>query len=416
MGLRLPQYAMPTETVHIIILGSSLGARLAAVLLARQGQSVLHVCPTGDAVDSLESAPPLLIRFLDLLDARTCLRPAQATAVLTPASRIELHGSVSLKDELHRELGSAATDLMRYLDKLEETSNKLTEYFWDNEGVPLSLAQRMLLPALLLRHGLSSTRLKRTAADSTQLLSAEANSLLQCCFSAHCQAPFDRLTFVETALIWAELNSPQEIAVSALDELLVNRFKTAGGNYRRFSPDATLEILPGKQPAVNIDGRLYQASHVLLGAGLPSNPTHLASLSGGYATSCSARFLTGSPAEIFPERIATTLHNNPPLQIRLTGSKGSRTAELKLPYQSAPADSDTMLNWLESLFAFSRLQLTDGRPGCQLPKPVGFPGRYQSFQLSGGHYWNISGASVFPTLLNTGECLAAMTLAEHLSR
>lgn len=407
---------MPTKTVHIIILGSSLGARLAAVLLARQGQSVVHFCPTGDAGESLESAPPLLIRFLDLLDARTCLRPTQATAILTPASRIELHGSVNLKDELHRELGSAATDLIRHLDKLEETSNKLTDYFWDNEGVPLTLAQRTLLPALLLRHGLSSKRLKRTASDSTRLLSAEANSLLHCCFSAHCQASLDRLTFVETALTWAELNSPQEVAVSALNDLLANRFKSAGGDYRRFSPDATLEILPGKQAAVNIDGSQLQANHVLLGAGLPSNPTHLASLSGGYTTSYSARFLTGSPAEIFPDRIATTLHGNPPLQIRLTGSKSSRTAEIKLPYQATPADSDTLLERLESLFAFSRLRMTDGRPGCQLPKPVGFPGRYQSFQLSGRHYWNISGASVFPTLLNTGECLAAMTLAAHLSR
>jgi len=406
---------MLTTFSQILILGSSLGARLAALLLARQGRQVMHLCPTGAAVEGWESAPPLLIRFLDLFDARSCLRPAQTRACLTPQSRLELHGAFSLKDELQRELRDSAQSLIGLLDSLSETGEQLTDFFWETEGVPSTLRQRLCLPAQLLRHGLSNKKLMLPAADAGKQLSGIATELLETCISGHSLQPLSKLSHAEMALIWTELASTQDIAPSALNELLVNRLQNAGGTFQQFAPDTELELLPDESPGILLSGQQYLADQILVGSGIPANITHLPSLSGGYGRKVAVRFLAGSPAEILPNKIVSSLHAGEPLRAELTGEKKSPEAEITLPYRSSPLDNKELTGWLEQLFPFCKIQLADQIPGCQMPTLEGFPGRYQNFRLSGSQYWNVSGASLFPTLLNTGECLAAMTLAARLS-
>jgi hypothetical protein len=407
---------MQGESNQIIILGSSLGARLAAVLLARQGQNVTHFCPTGTTGEAWETAPLLLIRFLELLDARTCLRPAKSRAILTRDCRLELHGSFSLKDELLRELERGAEALIRLLASLEVHAEKLTEYFWDCEGVPVSLAQRLLLSPRFLRHGLSYKRLNRAAKEVTRhQLNARSTALLETCITGHTQVPFPKLTYAELALAWSEISSSQEVAVSALNDLLVNRFQSAGGHFQQLSAGSSLEILPGKQPGIKLAGQHYHANQVFIGTGLPMNVTHLPSLSGGYGRKFSARFLAGAPSEFLSELSVSALHGGVPILARLHNKQSGFEVDISLPYSTQPVDQNELTTWLAALFPFSDLQLGELSPGCQLPKLAGFPGRYQPFKLADAHYWNISGASVFPTLLNTGECLAAMTLAAQLA-
>jgi len=410
------QTVMQAETKQNIILGSSLGARLTAVLLARQGHKVTHFCPPTTAGEHWESAPPLLIRFLELLDARTCLRPAKSRAVLTRDCRLELHGSFSLKDELRRELDHGAEALIQLLGSLEMSAEKLTDFFWDCEGAPVTLTQRLFLPPQLLRHGISYKRLNRIAAEVTrQQLDTRATTLLETCISGHTLVSLTKLTYAELALVWSELSSPQEVAVSALNDLLVNRFQNAGGHYQQLSVDSNLEILPGKHPGIKLAGQCYHANQILIGTGLPSNVTHLPSLSGGYGRKVAARFLAGGPSEILPELCVSSLHGGVPFLARLNNKQPLAEIDISLPFTSQPTDKEELSSWLAALFPFSELQLNALSPGCQLPKLAGFPGRYQSFKLADAHYWNASGASIFPTLLNTGECLAAMTLAAQLA-
>jgi hypothetical protein len=408
---------MQPETAQIIILGSSLGARLAAVLLARQGQKVLHLCPPGEPAVSWEYAPPLLVRFLDLLDARTCLRPARPQATLTPHTRLELHGAVDLRDELQREFAASRDSILQFLNSLTQTAQKLTDFFWESEGVPNTLGQRILLPAQLLRHGLSRSQLKRSAAEVASVrLEAEAQAWLETCVCGHTMIPLTQLSYAELALVWAELSNPQEISVSAFNDLLVNRLRKAGGNYLQIESDAILEILPGTKPGIMLSGTPCLADQILLGAGLPHSVTHLASLSSGYERKLALKFLAGSPSEIFPTRIVSSLHADHPLRIKLSSDHGDLTAVVSLPFSDQPADTASILPWFETLFPFCELQLSDQFPGCQCPHRASFAGQRQNLQLSDKHYWNVSGASLFPALLNTGECLAGMTLAARLSR
>jgi hypothetical protein len=407
---------MQPETSQIIILGSSLGARLAAVLIARQGRKVLQLCPPGDPPTSWEYAPPLLVRFLDLLDVRSCLRPARPQVILTADSRLELHGGVDLRDELKREFAGQSEAVIQFLNGLTLTAQKLTDFFWESEGAPSSLVQRILLPAQLLRHGMTGSQLKRSAAEvANTRLETKASAWLETCIAAHTMVPFAHLSYAELALAWAELSSPQEISISACNDLLVNRFRDAGGRFQQLEPDAVLELLPGTKPGFAHAGKEFLADEILIGAGLPNNLTHLASLSGGYERKLALKFLSGSPAEIFPDRIFSSFHADHPLHIVLGSEPGDLAADVSLPFSAQPVDTDQVQDWLEELFPFCRLQLTDRLPGCQCPQRSGFPGRRQDFQLSGKHYWNVSGASVFPTLLNTGECLAGMTLAARLT-
>lgn len=407
---------MPKDIPQTLILGSSLGARLAAVLLARQGQSVRHVCPPNQSSATWEFAPPLLVRFLDLLDARTCLRPARPLAILTPLSRLELHGSVGLKDELQRELGKDAAELIDFLDQLQDTADKLTETFWDQPGVPDSLTQRALLPIRLLRQGLTVARLQRPAAVAVERqLSTTAARLLATAVAGCSLSALSRLSYAELALAWTELASPQMIAVSALNDLLSSRFQSAGGIYQPITTQTSLEFLPGKQPGVVVAGDEFPARQILIGDGVPGALTHIASLKGGYGRKLQVTFLEGHPAEILPGRIVSALHGSDPLQLCLAADPVPRSAEIRLPFSSEPVALSTVTGWLEQLLPFTRLELTELNPGCQVGKRAGFPGRFQPFQLSGGRFWNVSGASLFPTLLNTGECLAAMTLAKRLA-
>jgi hypothetical protein len=407
---------MQPETSHIIILGSSLGARLSAVLIARQGQKVLHLCPPGDPPLCWEYAPPLLVRFLDLLDARTCLRPARPQAILTEKTRLELHGVVDLRDQLQREFAGQSDAIFRFLNGLTQTAQKLTDLFWNLEGVPTSFGQRILFPARLLRQGLSGARLKRSVAEVTaSQLDTEVNAWLETCISGHTMIPFAQLSYAELALAWTEVSSPQEISISAFNDLLVNRFRDAGGRYLQIEPDAVLELLPGAKPGIALSGQQFLAEQILIGAGLPSNLTHLASLSGGYERKFELKFWKGTPSQIFPERIVSSIGANNPLRIRLGSNQGFLSAVVSMPFSGQPAGAEQVLPRVEALFPFCKLQLADQYPGCQSPHPSGFPGRRQDFQLSDKHYWNVSGASVFPTLLNTGECLAGMSLAARLA-
>jgi len=154
---------------------------------------------------------------------------------------------------------------------------------------------------------------------------------------------------------------------------------------------------------------------VLIGTGLPVNVTHIASLSGGYGRKFSARFLAGAPSEILPELSVSALHGGVPFLARLNNKPSGAEIDICLPPSARPTEERELSSWLAALFPFSELQLRELSPGCQLPKLAGFPGRYQPFKLADAHYWNVSGASIFPALLNTGECLAAMTLAALLA-
>ncbi len=94
---------MSQRHYQVIIIGDSLAARLAGVLLGRHGVRVLafqkNSLPTGPWFPS----SLLLDRILDSLGGRTCYTAPMPFQVIGRRSRVEINGASPLEEEFRRE-------------------------------------------------------------------------------------------------------------------------------------------------------------------------------------------------------------------------------------------------------------------------------------------------------------------------
>jgi len=393
-----------------LVIGNGLAAQLTAALLARLGRSVSQLAPDEGWVSDWNSCPPLLVRLLDSLDARSCLRPARPVQIITATQQVELHGGVPLQDELRREFPRSHRQLLDFLSALQRLADRMTDYLWDCEGLPGGFTAWLTSPWQRLRHGLVGRSLNRLLKPELAVFGAEEQAWLRTLLAGYACAAWERMSLAEAALAWAELSSPQELSRSALREQLKNRLVEHAGHWQ--SIELPVLQLVNEQPLqVRAGEQTLEPAQLLSEVDLSANPPTAASGCRGPAGRF--RFAEGHPAGHLADRLLIMTSEQSPLRLALQERDDAVSGHLEIE-SGATATPAALERVLTEVFPFCRfdLQTTDSSvTSAGRPRFLGLTDKL----ATPTHRWNLDASRLLPSLGNTGDCLLAMSLVSRLA-
>jgi len=391
-----------------LIIGGNLAAQLTAVLLARLGQKVTHLDTGTPGGPFWNNCPPLLLRLLDSLEARTCLCPARPLQIITEEHQVELHGGLPLQDELRREFPHRHRELLDFLNGLQHLAERLTDYLWDGEGLATGWLGHLGTPWMRMRHGLLGRGLNRPLAGMLTDFPASEQIWLKTLLAGYARCDWRTLSLAEAALIWAELSSAQELSRAALREQLKNRLVEHAGEWRQIDPSA-LKWDAGNPRQVTVGQQTYQATALLS----ETDPESVSERNESLLNEERFRFADGHPAGHLADRLLVAGRDQTPLRIALQMRDGTLAGAL----QSAAAATETAstLDRLKSIFPFCRLESETAVHGRLIePRRRAFLGLRDRLDRGPGN-WDLNTGHLLPALGNTADCLLAMSLVSRLA-
>jgi len=399
-----------------IILGDSLAARIAAVLLAKAGRRVLSVRLPSTATLSPAWIPVSLHleRLLDLLDGRSCLVPAPTFQVISGQTRLTLHGITNLHDELRRLL----TDMTNLGERIENV-------LWECGGLPLTgWASRWRFFFKSYTKGLTRRKFKQPLDSRLrESLSPPAAKTIAALFSGLALCPGENLTVGEASLLWKSFGDNRGISTVALDALLSRRFEQFHGER------GNLQALPFANKQIGEllldDGRRCNATYWLIGSAaasplLPTSPAQPANDNAAAATTRQFRITSGTMSPLLAPIVL--LDGSPVL--RLTLATDASSSRSRVVCQSATpatnASPDDEYDRLNALLPFTTLQPDTSAdvPGAAidpLRRLKAFPGAVNPLIVDNS-LLRCCGEQVLPSLGAVGEVMVAITAVNHLQR
>lgn len=398
-----------TSPAPTLVIGSGLASQLTAALLARVNHQVIQLAPTDEQESGWHSCPPLLVRLLDSLDARSCLRPATPLQVITATQQIELHAGVPLQDELRREFPHSHRQLHELLSGLQRLADRLTDYFWQSEGFPSGWGL-LASPWQRLRHGLTGRGLNRPFREKLAALGAPEQAWLKTLLAGYACCDGDSLSLAEAALIWAEVNSPQELSPSALREQLKNRLVEHAGHWQQITWPALKMI---NQQPLQIKAAEQTLTPVALLSEAELTEAH-ASAPGKLRNSARFRFVEGGPAGHLASRLLVSTEGKVPRRILLQQQAGENCGWVQAA-SGSPETTDEIAVELAEVFPFSRFEVSSVEAGAAIPGRRTFPGLCGPLR-DASRSWCLNASGLLPTLGNTGHGLLAMSLVGRLTR
>jgi len=419
---------MAPKHYDILILGESLAAQIAAVLLARSGHRVLVLQGPEDTSLRLPSIPLSrhLEGVLELLGGRSCLVAAAPFQIITSRSRLTFHGNAPLLDELRRELPNDSDRVAALLMELREIGERLENILWDAGGLPLTgMRGRLQFFWQRMRHRLAANPLHRPLDDRiTHCGNNSTAEALRTLFAGLALCPTDRLSVAEGALLWRSYGEERGVSVSALTELLEHRFEQFHGEA---APAEDLQSLNfATQRPVEVlftNGQRCTANSLLLGnrtmidllppALQPPNP----------AASAPVPARAKIHGRISPLLAPSILiGGEPTLRVALCRSpdKGDCQVSAEAAPASAPLTPADFNRRIAALIPFTDLQFEPALPAApsrqtsvRETRGGAFPGAAQAISV-GSNLYICNGSMVLPSLGTAGEVLIGTTLANHL--
>lgn len=439
-GTGLSQTSLPAELedrknvakVHydVIILGDSLAARIAEVLLAKAGRRVLSV-----RLSSTDTPSPVWIpvslhleRLLDLLDGRSCLVPASPFQVLSGQVRLTVHGITALLDELRREFPRDSEEVRSLLAEMAHLGERIEKVLWECGGLPLTgWASRWRFFYESCIHGLTRRRLHHPLAIRLRKsFSPPTAKILAVLFSGLALCPSEKLTVAEASLLWRSFGDNRGISTVALDALLSRLFEQFHGDRGHLNNLQPLPVANNRIGDLLLDdGRRCSATYWLFGSVaanrlLPASSAQSANDNASAAKTCQFGISSGA---ISPLLAPMVLLDGPPT-MRLTMATDASSSHSRIICQStvpaADGSCDCDFDRLAALFPFTTLQPDTSAdvPGADIDsrgKLKAFPGAINPL-LIGNNLLFCCGRQVLPSLGAIGEVMVAVTVVNHLQR
>ncbi|WP_432820911.1 hypothetical protein [Trichloromonas sp.] len=408
----------------IIILGESLAARLAAVLLAKAGKKVLTFRQPNSPVTPWLFNSIHLGQVLDQLGGRNCLTTPRRLQVITKESRLELHGKQLLADELRREFPSSHQQVARILDSLVTVGARLETLLLDCGGLPLfDLAGRLRFRRKLLLSRISWRTLRKPLASLLdEIIDPAPRACLEALFSGLAMASTDRLTIAEGALLWSSACQAQGISRSALDDLLQRRYEQFHGGCE---PLETIKEIGSDGRILLKSDKACSADVLLVGSPLAAKvlPESDQKLFGEQQPPCrwkTSPILLGI-APVLASRVI--LADPQPLRVTLTPTPTGTvcTTESRAAVGLAAPNDDELRSQLAGILPFASFNLFPAPTGeatagdSRWPACSAFPGTAQRLRLRKNLLLG-SGMDALPHLGSTGEIMTGFALARHLLR
>lgn len=409
---------MSNREFDVAIIGGSLSARIAAALLAKQGNRVLFLRQREQTAPAWFHSSLFLEKLLGILGGRACFVSPRPFQVLSETARITVSADTDIRDELQRELGDAAPATLTFLDQLRNQGAQLEELLWDNYGLPLpGFKNKARFQLLSMRYKLRQTELERPLGEAIRQLPSAAHQLLIDLFQGLSLLPLDNLSVVDGALLWSCANRPENLSEPEFSQLLKKRFDQFHGSVdevdalQRF--DYQGSRLTGGQFK---NGNTFTASWFLLGdlrwrnqfrvseSKLPQAPHHPSVL---HTTD-----LSGQLSPLLGEQVIV----GGPTPLRLALSRGEQDVTARIA-AAGPCEAGELTHQLERAFPFAKYTLSPEEDTDAPPDRSGIPVS-NFFDLTMRVSDNLVLAdhqALIPGLGAAGATLLGWTIAQNLA-
>ncbi|MBE0575151.1 MAG: hypothetical protein IH613_04555 [Desulfuromonadales bacterium] len=216
---------MSSKHYDVVIIGGSLAARIAAVLLAKRGSKVLFLRNRESTASAWFHSSLFLEKLLGTLGGRSCFVAQEPIQVLSRKARVTLNNDIPLDDELCREFGLDGPAISHWLERLRLQGVQLEELFWEHGGLPwpsFKTAARFKL--LCMRRGVKWAELDAPVTKSLETLPLAATVFVMDLLQGLALKRTNELSRAQAALLWAQVLRPENLKEADFSELLSKRF------------------------------------------------------------------------------------------------------------------------------------------------------------------------------------------------
>ena len=221
---------MSSKHYDIVIIGGSVAARIAAALLAKQGNRVLFLRNREAKAPAWFYSSLFLEKLLGVLGGRACFVAQQPIQVISEKARVTLSSDVQLEDELSREFGDDGKAVSQWLEELRLQGIKLEEFFGECGGLPWpSLKAKGHLKLLSLKRRINWSELEAPVSQSIERFSGAAKSFLIDLLQGLSSTSVTQLSYSRAAMLWAQTLRPENHKEPDFSEMLNKRFEQFHG-------------------------------------------------------------------------------------------------------------------------------------------------------------------------------------------
>jgi len=411
------------RTYDAIIIGDSLAARIAAVLLARGGCRVLSIEEGTPTSPAWISSSHHLEKLLEALGGRSCLTPSSPFQILGDQARIDFSARRPLDEELRRELPGDDQTLRTLFTTLLERGQQLEQTLFDAGGAPLKgLGGGLKFRWKALRDGLrlGASRQKLTNHLERLGLSSSARTLVASLFSGLALVPATQLSLAEAALLWSSHTREHGVSAAGLDTLLRQRFEQFHGQLQPLESVKHFEMTAQQIRQVTFkNGSSCSADHYLLASAvqLPLLAPALQT-TGLKLPAPPPRTLTtelhGKPSPLLSRRII--LAGEPPLRLSFGKRDEQLLCAIDLPAGvplPSPGQLQERLTELLPFCSFAVETLPEAAPAPSGKVRRTLFGQQQTVRLLRNTYL-CHAPSILPSLGGCGDALLGTSLATTL--
>lgn len=216
---------MSSKHYDIVIIGGSVAARIAAALLAKQGNRVLCLRNREAQAPVWFHSSLFLEKLLGVLGGRACFVAQQPIQVISEKARVTLSSDVQLENELSREFGDDGKAVNQWLEELRLLGLKLEEFFWESGGLPWpSLKAKGHLKLLSLKRRINWSELEAPVSQGIDRFSGAPKSFLADLLQGLSSTRVTQLSYSRAAMLWSQTLRPENLKEPDFSEMLNKRF------------------------------------------------------------------------------------------------------------------------------------------------------------------------------------------------
>lgn len=216
---------MSSKHYDIAIIGGSLSARIAATLLAKQGNKVLFLRYREATASEWFHSSLFLEKLLGVLGGRSCFVSQKPIQVLSRKARVTLSTDIPLENELCREFGQDGAAVSQWLEKLRLQGAQLENLFWENGGLPWpSFKTTASFKLLCMRRKTNWTELDAPITAAMKQLPQAAVEFVKDLLQGLSLQKINQLSHAQAALLWSQAMRPENLKEPDFSELLGKRF------------------------------------------------------------------------------------------------------------------------------------------------------------------------------------------------
>jgi len=258
---------MSSKHYDIAIIGGSVAARIAAALLAKQGNRVLFLRNREAKAPAWFHSSLFLEKLLGVLGGRACFVAQQPIQVISERARVTLSSDVQLEDELSREFGEDGEAVSQWLEELRLHGIKLEELFWESGGLPWpSLKAKGHLKLLSLKRRINWQELEAPVSQSIERFSEATKTFLTDLLQGLSSNKITQLSYSRAALLWAQTLRPENLKEPDFSDMLNKRFEQFHGAKGQIDDLKSLSYSGSKWTGGQFtSGGLFTADNFLLG-------------------------------------------------------------------------------------------------------------------------------------------------------